>query len=481
MNKTSYSTVVIGAGAGGLVLAVGSAAAGKDILLVERGNYGGDCTNFGCIPSKALIASAHAAYMIKEAKAYGIHTSFEKIDCSAALQRCRNIVEQFRSHETPEVLEKLGVHCLTGEASFLDPHHIEVICSDGNKIKIEGKRFVIATGSHPFIPPISGIEKISYLTNETIFQLEKIPERLAVIGGGPIGVELAQAFQRLGSYVHLIEFMPELLSREAPIAQEILKKQLENEGLQLYLNHESKLLEKSDNGTVIHLESRSDKKRTVIEIDHVLFAVGRRPNLEKLNLPAANIQNNHLGIITDSYGRSSQKHIYAVGDVSSSAQFTHIAENRARSVLTSLLIPGFFQSKIDEKQAIPRVTYTDPELASIGLSESEAHEKYGEHKITTYTIPFQQVDRAICEGREEGVLQVVTKKWSSKILGATIVAPRAGEMLNELSLAMHTKTPLRKLAKLIHPYPTYSLAIRKAADLWLKETILGTIRSLFSR
>lgn len=453
----SYPLVVIGAGAGGLVVAIGAIKAGKKTLLIEKGNYGGDCTNFGCIPSKSLIASAHSAAAEKEGKKLGIESSLQNMQANQALARVRAIIAEVRSHEEPKALQEIGLETLTGEAVFEDPRHLRV-----NGELIHFKQAVIATGSSPFIPSIPGLSETPFLTNETIFSLTEIPKSLIVLGGGPIGCELAQAFLRLGAKVTLIHTHTALLNREDPSAQEVIAAQFKAEGMSLLLGTKVKKAGYTNGEFQLALENGQE-----ITSQALLVSVGRRPHLSGLNLEAAGVSYTAQGIPVDVYGRTNQSHIWAVGDVIGSPYFTHRAENQARSVLASLILP--FKTKIDQKQAIPRVTYTDPEVASIGLSEKEAGKH---HRTASYTVPFSQLDRAITTGRTEGFVKVVTKKWSSRILGCTIVAPRAGEMLGEISLAMFANIPLRKLSKLIHPYPTYNLALRKAADLWLTQTII---------
>jgi pyruvate/2-oxoglutarate dehydrogenase complex dihydrolipoamide dehydrogenase (E3) component len=457
----SYPLVVIGAGAAGLVIAIGYAKAGKRVLLIEKGNYGGDCTNFGCIPSKSLIASSHAAHILKKAAAFGLNSPTSACNADESLIRAQKIVAEVRSHEDPVALAKIGVETITGTASFKDPHTIEV-----NAKEIVAKQIVIATGSSASIPNVKGLNQTPYLTNETIFNLKEIPKSLAILGGGPIGCELAQAFQRLGSTVSLIHTHEQLLNKEDMAAQTLIAKQFESEGISLYLGYRIQEVHYQNGRFQIVLDQGQK-----VETEALLVSIGRHPNVDSLNLEAAGVHYSEKGIPVDAYGRTNQKHIWAVGDVTGSPFFTHWAENQARSVLTSLLLP--FKKKLDRKQAIPRVTFTDPEVASIGLEEKEAAQMYG---IATYHIPFSSVDRALTAGRTEGFIKIITKKWSSQILGCTIVAPRAGEMLGEVSLAMMAKIPLRKLARLIHPYPTYNQAIRKAADLWLTQTILSVFR-----
>lgn len=435
--------VVIGAGAGGLVIAIGLTKAGKKVLLLERGHWGGDCTNYGCIPSKALIAAG------------------ERKD-PEAFQKVRKIVAEVRSHEDPEALKKLGVDAIEGEAHFVDPHTLEV-----NGQTIRAKKIVIAAGSSPITPKIEGLEGTPYLTNETIFDLEGPPKSLIVIGGGPIGCELAQAFQNLGTEVSLIHSHDQLLPREPKEASDILIERFQKAGMKVHLNLRPKKITYENNQFTIHADPP-------IQGEKLLIATGRKINVDQLQLENAKIEYSEKGIVVDKYGRTSQKHIFAVGDIIGPPFFTHRAENQARAVLTTLILPFFLKKKLST-QPVPRATFTDPEVASIGMTEEEAIEAYGKNKIATYFVPFTQVDRAIAQDRTDGFVKVITKKWSSKILGACIAAPSAGEMLGEISLAINANYPLRKIASIIHPYPAYTLAIRKAADMWLSQTILPAL------
>ncbi|MES2121344.1 MAG: FAD-dependent oxidoreductase [Chlamydiota bacterium] len=468
--------IVIGAGAAGLVVAIGAAKAGKKVLLIDKGNWGGDCTNFGCIPSKSLIASAHAAHAIQSSAALGINCTASPLDTAGALKRLRGIVSGFRSHENPEELRKLGIDAIEGAASFVDPYTIQVTDSKGFKTLFKGKKIVIATGSSATIPPIEGLEKTPYLTNETLFALEKIPPRLIILGGGPIGCEMAQAMQRLGCQVELISSHNGILMKEDGRAQKTLADIFVKEGIRIHRDAHATSVSYASGKFVLKLASNGIQE---LEAEQLLVAVGRRPQLEALNLPAAGISFSSQGISVDAYGRTNQSHIFAIGDVTGKELFTHAAEHEARAVLSSLLLP--WNQKIDS-QAVPRVTFTDPEVASVGLNEKQALQRYGAKKIAVYTVALKDVDRAVTAGETEGFVIVITKKWSSRIVGACIVAPRAGEMLMELCVAMHGNIPLRTLARIIHPYPTYSLAIRKAADLYLTQTLLPPllkIKTLF--
>ncbi len=459
--KRDYPIIVIGAGAGGLVVAIGAAKAGKKVLLIDRGTWGGDCTNFGCIPSKSLIASAHIAHGIRSAEPYGIKPECTVFDSSGVMPRVQGIVEEVRGHEDPAALHELGVETQEGMARFVDPHTVEV---DGKRIT--GNSIVIATGSSPATLDLG----VPYCNNECIFELEQIPTSLIVIGAGPIGCELGQAFSRLGAKTTMVEEKSTLLLREEEEAQKLIIDKFRNEGIDIRLDAKIKSA-REEHGITIDLEDGSS-----VSGDVLLVGTGRRPNVSELNLEAAGIEYSDRGIPTDAYGRTNKKHIFAIGDASRGAPFTHMAENAGRAVLATLIMPGFLKKKLDRSQAVPRCTYVDPEVASIGLLEREAIEKYGAKKVASYRVDFDNVDRAITHGRTDGFVKVITKKWSSKILGATIVAPRAGEMLPEIGLAMRESIPLRKLATLIHPYPTYGLAVRAAADQWLTRTLVGAFK-----
>jgi pyruvate/2-oxoglutarate dehydrogenase complex dihydrolipoamide dehydrogenase (E3) component len=474
MSHFEFPLVVIGAGAGGLVIAIGMAKLGKSVLLIERGSYGGDCTNYGCIPSKSLIASAHAAQAIRDASTLGLKLTSTEFSAVGAMRRVRQIVQKIRHSEEPPQLQKIGVSTLTGVASFEDKYTLKVVEATGAVHSVKAQKIVIAAGSAPRLPTLKGLETVPYFTNETIFDLEDIPSRLAVLGGGPIGCELGQAFQRLGSSVIIVQSGNNLLEKEEQESQCALKTRLEQEGTEILLNHTAQEVTMDQGQILLKTRRVSDNTEYMITASHLLVAIGRRPNIDALHLEAADVNYTSQGIIVDGYGRTTQRHIWAIGDIAGGPLFTHVAENQARTVLKNLFLPAPFKKRLDRRQAVPRVTYTDPEIASVGLLEKQAIQRYGASRIAIYTVPFDEVDRAITAGRTEGFVKIVTKKWSSKILGATIVAPRAGEMLSELTTAMHKNIPLRKLASLIHPYPTYSLAIRKAADQWLTKTLLQT-------
>ena len=480
MGTYDYQLIVIGAGAGGLVLGIGGAKAGKKVLLIDKGTWGGDCTNFGCVPSKSLIAAAHAAHDMRNSESLGLKASVNHFDAKGAFERTRTIVKEIREHEEPDALSKHGVNTLTGKAYFVDPHTLEVDLKEGGTKRVTGDQIIICTGSHPFIPPVEGLEDVPYLTNETVFDLEEAPESLLIFGGGPIGSEMAQAFHRLGSKVTQVQTHKHLLAREELESRELIEQFFRKEGIDLALGFRPQKVWQ-ENGK-IHASMKNESGETIEKsATHLLVATGRRASMDGLKLENAGIAHTKKGVIVDRLGRTSQKHIWAAGDITGEAPFTHMAENAARRILFNLLSPWPFKKKAPVPPVVPRVTYTDPEIAAVGMTEEEAIKIYGENKIASYVVHFNEVDRAITTGRTEGLIKVVTKKWSSKILGATIIGPRAGEMLLEISTAMYGNIPLRKLADVIHPYPTYSQGVRKAADKWLSQTILPALKKMVGK
>lgn len=472
MEEEIYHTIVIGAGAGGLVVAKGLAQAGKRVLLVEKGNFGGDCTNSGCIPSKALIASANTAHELWRSGLYGLDMSIVSFQASRALDRVREIVKGVREKNSPEALHQLGIEARVGSCSFIDPFTVQIQTAAGPEVRVSGQNIVIATGSVPLVPNIKGLQDVPFHTSQTIFDIQGIPNSMAIIGGGQIGSEFAQSFRRLGASVILIEQQSHIIGREEPESCRAIQSALSKEGVEIFLEVDVIRARREGDKVYLLLRRRTDEKEWEVCVNLLLVTVGRRPNVSELNLGAAHVDFSPDGIPTDKYGRTSQKHIWAVGDATGRSFFPHAAENQARTVLANLLLPWPFKVRLDLDQPIPRVTFTDPEVASLGMTEKEAIEKYGAKNLATYIVPLSESDRAICQDRTDGFVKIVTKKYSSKILGASIVAPIGADMLVEISCAMRFNKPLRKLSSLIHPYPTYSQVIRKAADEWLIKTIM---------
>ncbi len=465
-----YKYVVIGSGSAGLVVALGLAKSKKKVLLIEKSQIGGDCTNFGCIPSKTLIHSAKISHNIQIANDFGIDITLNHFNTDNVFQKVRKTIEKIRQEDTQN-LKQANVPTLKATASFVSPHVIEAREENGTTHKIKAKNIIIATGSSPLIPPIHGLHNTPYLTNETVFYLKKVPSSIAIIGGGAIGCELAQAFKRLGSDVFIIDNQNRLLSQEEEKASDVIKDVFIKEHINLYLDHLVDEISFENNEFKLHLKSKYTTEKKEIISKQLLIATGRKPNIEELNLEKADIEYTKKGIVVDKYARASQKNIFAIGDVIGPPYFTHLAEHHARSLLMTLLFPLPINIKIHPK-FLPKVTFTDPEIASVGMSEKEAIDTFTEKKIHTYTLPIYKIDKAKTQDAEDGFIQIITKKYSSKILGAAIVSKRASEMLSEIYTAMNKKISLKSLIQIVHPYPTYNLGIRQIADKYVNEVLL---------
>ncbi len=464
---TSYDLVVIGAGTAGLVVAAGAAGLGLGlkVALIEKSLMGGDCLNVGCVPSKCLIRSSRVVAHMREATAFGIQSPDAiEIDFAAVMQRMRRIRAGISHHDSAERFRNLGIDVFLGPAEFVDSGAIAV-----NTHLLRFKKAVIATGARATRPQIPGLAEAGYLSNETVFSLTECPPRLAVIGGGPIGCELAQAFQRLGSQVTLFHKHGHLLDREDADAAEIVQQQLLQDHLNLVLDCTLLKVETTDAGKVIHYR-QNDVISTVI-VDEILVGAGRTPNVDGLNLEAVGVNYDaHQGVVVDDYLQTTNPRIYAAGDICMNWKFTHAADAAARIVIKNTLFSpfGLGRSKLSNL-VMPWVTYTDPEIAHVGLYEREAQEKGLE--TNTITIPFSTVDRALADGETEGFVKILHKRGSDQILGATIVARHAGDMISEITLAIATKQGLSALSGVIHPYPTQTEAIKKAADAY-RRTLL---------
>lgn len=470
----NYDLVVIGAGTAGLVVAAGAAGLGLGlkVALIEKSLMGGDCLNVGCVPSKCLIRSSRVVAQMREATAFGIQSPDGiKIDFAAVMARMRRIRAGISPHDSAERFRNLGVDVFLGRAEFVDSGAIAI-----NATRLPFKKAVIATGTRATRPDIPGLAETGYLTNETVFSLTECPPRLAVIGGGPIGCELAQAFQRLGSQVTLFHKHQHLLDREDVDAAEIVQQQLLRNNLKLVLNCTLEKVETTDGGKVIHYR-QNDVINTVV-VDEILVGAGRTPNVDGLNLEAVGVKYDaRRGVMVDDYLQTTNPRIYAAGDICMNWKFTHAADAAARIVIKNTLFSpfGLGRSKLSSL-VMPWVTYTDPEIAHVGWYEREAQEKGLE--TNTITIPFSSVDRALADGETEGFVKILHKRGSDQILGATIVARHAGEMISEITLAIATKQGLSALSGVIHPYPTQAEAIKKAADAYRRTLLTPRTQSL---
>ncbi|PZV25585.1 MAG: FAD-containing oxidoreductase [Snowella sp.] len=464
--KDYYDLVVIGAGTAGLVVAAGAAGLGIGlrVALVEKKLLGGDCLNFGCVPSKCLIRSGRVLGEVSRAKNLGITISDVIVDFSRVMERMRKVRSRISDHDSVQRFQSLGIDVFLGEARFLDNKAIAV----EEKI-LNYKKAVIATGARALHPTISGLEDAGFLTNETVFSLTELPQRFAIIGGGPIGCELAQTFQRLDSQIILFHNHSHLLNKEDQDAAEIIQNTFIKEGIQLILESQIESVEKTSEGKIIHYTHQG--KSDFIIVDEILVGTGRSPNVEGLNLEAVGVDyNQRVGIKVNDYLQTTNPKIYSAGDVCMNWKFTHAADAAARIVIKNIFFSplGWGRSKLSDL-VMPWVTYTDPEIAHVGLSAVDAETKGLE--INTIKIPFETVDRAIIDGETEGFVKILHKKGSDEILGATIVASHAGEMISEITTAIANKIGLSQLSSVIHPYPTQADAIKKAADAY-RRTLL---------
>jgi len=462
-----YNLVVIGAGTAGLVTAVGAAGLGAKVALIERSLIGGDCLNVGCVPSKGVISSARAAARVKDAKRFGVNVPDGiSVDFGAAMGRMRRLRARISHNDSAARFRDLGVDVYFGQASFVNADTIDV---DGTKLKF--KRAVIATGARAAAPLISGLENVPYLTNETVFSLTELPKRFGMIGAGPIGCEMAQSFAQLGSKVFLVESADGILPREDRDAAKIVQNALVADGVTL-LCCGRQLQIKNEGGIRLTVESGgADYEEPV---DKLLVAVGRAPNIEHLNLEAVGVEFDKKGVTVNDYMQTTNHRIYAAGDICSRYQFTHAADFMARIVIQNTLFKG--RKKLSDL-IIPWSTYTSPEIAHVGLYEHEAADNGLE--IDSYVQHFNEVDRAILEGDDEGFVKVHTKKGTDKIVGATIVARNAGDMISEITLAMTHGLGLSKIGSTIHPYPTQAEAIRKLGDQYNRTRLTPLVKTIF--
>ena len=451
-----YNLVVLGAGSAGLVTAAAAASLGARVALVERHLLGGDCLNVGCIPSKCLIRSSRSAFAVRESARFGIQVPpGATADFAQVMERMRKLRAEISFHDSAARFRKLGVDVFLGEGHFEGPHVVRV-----NEARLYFRKAVIATGGRPVDPPIEGLAKTGYLTNETVFNLTDRPSRLLVLGGGPLGCELAQAFCRLGSRVTLVQISRQFLPREDPEAAQILAKSLHRDGVDIRLDTQTTRV--SSSGSTKQVQLEHDERREIVQVDEILVGVGRAPNVQNLNLETANVvYDEKSGITVNDRLQTSNPSIFAAGDVCLRHKFTHTADAAARIVVRNALFLGRQKAST---LTIPWCTYTDPEIAHVGMYEHES-EELG-IRMSTLKIPFSEVDRALADGDREGFVKIHLRKGSDRILGATIVARHAGEMLGEISLAMVAGVGLGTISNVIHPYPTQAEAIRKAADAY---------------
>jgi pyruvate/2-oxoglutarate dehydrogenase complex dihydrolipoamide dehydrogenase (E3) component len=466
-----YNLVVIGAGTAGLVTAIGAATIGARVALVERFLMGGDCLNTGCVPSKAVIRSADVMGEMLHSEDFGIKAeNCAQVDFPRVMERMRRLRAQISQNDSAQRYTDAGVDVFLGQGRFKDGSSLEV---DGKTLRF--KKAVIAAGARPFHPPIEGLKEAGFVTSDTVFSLTERPDRLAVIGGGPIGCELSQAFRRLGSEVTIIQRGPQFLPREDPEAAMFLGKLLEKEGIICLLGSDIQKVTVENGKKVIH--NVYEGKQGKIVADEILVGTGRVPNVDGLNLEAAGVgYDGRKGVKINKYFQTTNRRIYAAGDICFPYQFTHIAEASARIVIQNAL---FLKSKKHSSMIIPWCTYTDPEIAHVGLYEKECKEKG--IPVDTFVHHFKDVDRAILDGEDLGFVKVHVKKGKDKILGATIVARNAGEMISEFTLAMATGKGLKTLANIIHPYPTQTDAIKRVSSQYYVKKFSPFLKKILTR
>jgi pyruvate/2-oxoglutarate dehydrogenase complex dihydrolipoamide dehydrogenase (E3) component len=468
-----YDLVVIGAGTAGLVTAAGAAGVGAKVALVERHLLGGDCLNYGCVPSKALIHAARAAAAVREATKLGIDSpAAGSVDFSAVMERMRRLRGDIARHDSAERFQQLGVDVFLGDGEFIDAGTSVRV----GEARLRFRKAVICTGARAAAPAIPGLDAAGYLTNESLFSLTVLPRRMAVIGGGPIGCEMSQAFARFGSQVTLLETGSRILRRDDPEAAARVSMAIAADGVRIRLNAAVSGVERTADGK--RLKVTTDGREEALIVDDILVAVGRAPNVEGLNLESAGVEWDRSGVRVDDRLRTTNRRIFAAGDVCFPAKFTHAADYLARTVVRNAL---FFGRGRASRLLIPWCTYTSPELAHVGMTAEEASARG--LAIDTFTQELADVDRAVLDDETEGFVRVHVRRGTDAIVGATIVAAHAGELISELTLAMQHGVGLRRIGATIHPYPTQADAIRKLGDQynrtrltpftrWLLRTVL---------
>ncbi len=465
-----YNLVVIGAGTAGLVAAAGAAGIGAKVALIERELMGGDCLNVGCVPSKGLLSAARVAATVRQAADYGVLAPGDVlVDFPAVMERMRKIRADISPHDSAQRFTDLGIDVFLGQGEFKSSDTIVV---DGAELKFS--KAVIATGARASAPPVDGLEDVEYLTNESIFSLTELPRRLGIIGAGPIGCEMAQAFARFGSEVFLVESASSILPREDREASQLVEEALLEDDVKLLCcGRDLKVVK---DGEAIRLQLNSQDENYDVQVDQLLVAVGRAPNVEGLNLEAVGVEFDKHGVKVNDRFQTTNSRIFAAGDICSKYKFTHAADFMARAVIRNALFMGRAKQS---SMVVPWCTYTSPELAQIGITEKDAQEQNIE--VDVFKQPLGGVDRAILDGETAGFVKVITQKGKGKILGATIVATNAGDMIGEMSVAMTNGLTIGQIGNSIHPYPTQAEAIRRTGDQYSRTRLTPFVKGLLDK
>lgn len=460
MITEQYDLAIIGAGSVGLIAAEFAVKLGARVAMLERDRIGGDCTWSGCIPSKSLLKVAKVAHDLRTASTFGITCPSPVVDMQQVREYLRSTIRQIYKGTTPEALREKGMDIFLGPVSFVDSHTLAV----GSQ-RISSKKILIATGADPVIPPLTGLSDVPFSTYRQIFENDRLPALMVVIGGGPVGMEVAQAYQRLGTQVTI--FAERLLPKEEPDASAILRRVLEREGLRL-IPERVLSVAKSHTGIMVHSE------RQQVGCDLLLVAAGRRPTLDGLNLEAAGVKYSEKGIVVNDHLQTSVSTIYAAGDVLGGEQFSHLAGFQGFQAARNALLPG---SNSGFPAVMPRITFTDPEIAQVGLTSEQAHKIHSDDMAVS-TWPIDRVDRAVCDNDRDGMIKLVATRGGT-ILGATIVGHRAGEAIMEIVIALQQKLKLSDLASIIHPYPTYNSGIQLlATEMAVEQSMIGVSGTL---
>ncbi len=457
--KFDYNLIVIGAGSAGLVSSYIAAAVKAKVALIEKYQMGGDCLNTGCVPSKALIRSAKMLSYAKRAEEFGFSKTTVKFDFASVMERVQQVVKKVEPHDSVERYTKLGVEVIQGEAKIVSPWTVEV-----NGEILSTRSIIVATGARPLVPPIAGLEQGSFLTSDNVWELRELPKKLVVLGGGPIGSELSQAFARLGSQVTQVEMLPRIMSREDPEVSTFIQQKFESEGIRVLTGHAAKKVKTAKGKQWLLCEREGEMIE--VEFDKLLIAVGRRPNVKGFGLEELGVEIGPRGTVADDmFMRTNYPNILCAGDVAGPYQFTHTAAHQAWYASVNALFGDFKKFKVDYR-VVPWATFTDAEVARVGLNETEAIERQIPFEITRYGI--DDLDRAIADSEDQGWVKVLTRPGSDKILGVTIVGTHAGDLLAEYVLAMKYKLGLNKILGTIHTYPTLAEMNKMAAGVWKK-------------